>query len=224
VVEVVKVLFLDFDGVLNSEQEVRYHHRVSQKLPWKIRNWIWHRLYDLAQDKKGNPSWKWPWQDYRYWIRYHFTTHTHFCPIACSNVQVILDEVPDAKIVISSVWRQDGMYWLSKVLRRNGIDHTRLIGVTPSHGELPDGRDSRPNTVRGHQIQAWLNQHPDVEQFVILDDDSDMAHLMQRFVKINGRLGVTIFDARLAIGVLKGEVSMIDRRVSDDYHESWLYY
>lgn len=35
---------------------------------------------------------------------------------------------------------------------------------------------------RGHEIQRWLSEHPEVTSFAILDDDTDMAHLYDRLV------------------------------------------
>ena len=36
---------------------------------------------------------------------------------------------------------------------------------------------------RGHEIQAWIDVHGPVESFVILDDHNDMVHLMSRLVQ-----------------------------------------
>ena len=73
----------------------------------------------------------------------------------------------DAKVVLSSSWRG----W------RDGEDEIRkcvydFIDVTPrlfSHPAL----DQQP-VVRGDEIRAWLDQHPKVEHYAILDDNSDM--------------------------------------------------
>jgi hypothetical protein len=79
-----------------------------------------------------------------------------------------------AKVVISSTWRR--MYGYEQVavfLRRHGFTG-EVIGETPYFYE--------PGKVRGDEIQAWLDEHPEVKYFAILDDDSDMAHLMGRLV------------------------------------------
>jgi hypothetical protein len=36
---------------------------------------------------------------------------------------------------------------------------------------------------RGHEIADWLDRHPEVRGFVILDDDGDMAHLKDSLVQ-----------------------------------------
>ena len=45
---------------------------------------------------------------------------------------------------------------------------------------------------RGKEIQHWLDAHPDVEVYAIVDDDADMLpEQMPRFVKTDGREGLT---------------------------------
>ena len=73
----------------------------------------------------------------------------------------------EAKICISSTWRigrtvQDFI----DIFQSYGWEDSPIIGMTPimrSHG-----------IYRGHEIQHWLDEHPEVENYVILDDDSDM--------------------------------------------------
>lgn len=45
--------------------------------------------------------------------------------------------------------------------------------------------------VRGHEIQEWLDDHPFVQRFVIVDDDGDMAHLMSKLVQTDFTDGLT---------------------------------
>lgn len=70
----------------------------------------------------------------------------------------------DCKVVLSSSWRHhpDGV----KVVDKHVV---RILDITPSipvktYAELE----------RGHEIQAWLDAHPEVTKYAILDDDSDM--------------------------------------------------
>ena len=59
---------------------------------------------------------------------------------------------------------------------------------------------------RGLEIQKWLDDNPQGENvvFVILDDDSDMEHLMDRLVQTDHEFGLTQEDAGKAILMLKG--------------------
>lgn len=127
-----------------------------------------------------------------------------FCPIACSNLRRVLREVPDLKIIISSSWRIGRtLAELRTVLEKIGVESDRILDVTPRiHNED-----------RGIEIQEWLSRTdsnsllmPVVEQFVIVDDDSDMAHLKPHLVQTDWRLGLTWIDAENIIKIFNGEV------------------
>ncbi len=82
-----------------------------------------------------------------------------------------------AKLVISSTWRR---FWdVPSILKRAGV-------VAPVVGETP----YLPGRERGIEIRAWLSQHPDVESYVILDDDSDMGELVDHLVLTDWDLGI----------------------------------
>ena len=55
---------------------------------------------------------------------------------------------------------------------------------------------------RGNEIQEWLDNHPEVEQFMILDDDSDMIHLTHKLVKTDNLWGLTLEKVAEALDVL----------------------
>lgn len=65
-----RVIFCDFDGVLNSVASFIYNNRQN--------------LLGLTD----------------------VPTHESFDPIACSNLQFILEELPDVQVVVSSTWRK----------------------------------------------------------------------------------------------------------------------
>jgi hypothetical protein len=87
----------------------------------------------------------------------------------------LIDKV-DADIVVSSCWR----------VREDLADVLVVWGLP-----RPIGRTPRlPGASRGEEIAAWLLGHPDVEQFVIIDDDDDMLpEQKSRFVKVSGDVG-----------------------------------
>lgn len=177
-----QIIFLDFDGVLNSVQEVYYHRKQRNMLKeGKLGRVLW-RLLDLI------PFWN--KDKFRNWKGYYgfkwCSHHLNFCPIACNNVQFILDKCPDARIVISSVWRSWGMKYCKKILALNGIDPDKIIGLTP----YVWGK-------RGVQIQKWLddNLESDIKNFVIIDDDSDMVHLKPNLIQTDRYIGFTIRQA-----------------------------
>ncbi len=80
------------------------------------------------------------------------------------NVRTLQDHL-GAKIVISSTWRiLDELDVLREYLEEKGIDPSTIIDVTPHRN---DGS-------RGREIKDWLDEHPEVTSFKILDDDSDV--------------------------------------------------
>jgi len=101
----------------------------------------------------------------------------------------LVDEIcrtADARVVISSSWRichRPGQ--LNAWLRAKGLSQN-ILGV------------------RGNEIQLWLDEHDDkdVKSIVILDDDSDMAHLMPRLVQTHFSAGLLPDHVPLALAVL----------------------
>lgn len=126
------------------------------------------------------------------------TFHSHtkgdgdtFSKLPCKNLNKLLSKVPDLQIVVSSAWRMHGVVRVVEILQKNGIDPTRVAGIT---GDEPGPR--------GVQIQHWLNRNPTVTNIVIIDDDSDMEHLMNKLVKTNSFVGLTTKDVDSAVEIL----------------------
>lgn len=118
-----------------------------------------------------------------------------FCPISERNLKRIISEC-NAKIVVSSSWRKigesvDGSIgeWL---FSHYGLEDD-VIGVTPY----------LKNEIRGKEIESYLKncQHP-VNNFVILDDDSDMGELSNYLVHTDYMYGLTDEKCELAIKIL----------------------
>ena len=107
------------------------------------------------------------------------------------RVATILDQVPEAAIVVSSMWR---VHYRLIELRRillPEIDGRRVIDVTP------DGR------ARGREIQAWLRTYGQPVRVAILDDNDDgifdMTPMRRWFVRTDEAVGVS--DANVAAAV-----------------------
>lgn len=114
-------------------------------------------------------------------------------PEAIERVNKIINET-GAKIVVSSSWRIGlSLVELQILLKDHGITGD-IIGMTPSL--------SFKGRRRGHEIQAWLNNHLEVIDFIILDDDSDMVHLMPALVKTSYQEGLLDVHVELAIKML----------------------
>lgn len=107
-----------------------------------------------------------------------------------------------AEIVVSSSWRCDGPRWeaLMDHFKGQGIDK-RPIGRTAHLSRMKNGVWQSPQ--RGTEIKAWLSN--DVQQFVALDDDSDMDDIPNNFIHTkNGmwRGGLLGSHAEAAIEIL----------------------
>ena len=83
------------------------------------------------------------------------------------NLKYILDTLEEkgskCKIVMSSTWRLDPplMSFLMLALDSVGIEKEIIVGMTPSDHTVG----------RGGEVQAYLNQHSNVKNYVILDDN-----------------------------------------------------
>jgi len=121
------------------------------------------------------------------------------CPIATSNLQYIFEQVPDLRIVVSSTWRGWGIKRMKSILSDYKIRPGYVIDVTPWI-ETKDGKHVK----RGIEIQTWLDRNKDmVTDFVIVDDDSDMEHLLPYLVQTDGYEGLMWRKAQEIIDKLK---------------------
>ena len=125
-------------------------------------------------------------------------TRDNRTPTATEKLPIPLDAVcvarfnrlvaeSEAKVVISSSWRLFARYEdLGPALLRHGVV-ADIIGETPDLVnnapwlEAWRTREGAPfayeRMERGREIREWLAAHPEVTEFVILDDCSDMAEL-----------------------------------------------
>lgn len=63
----------------------------------------------------------------------------------------------------------------------------QIYDITPT---LQYSKDEKYE--RGKEIQAWLNKHPNVKKYAILDDDSDMLpEQLSNFFKTSWKTGIT---------------------------------
>lgn len=145
-----KVIFLDFDGVLNSQTSFIYENA--------------RRKRHKEQGVKGRVP----------------ETLSREC---AATFQELLYQYPEVKIVVSSTWRT--LFTLDELrakLNEYNIDGSRIIDKT---GQLFSGN-------RGHEIQNWLDQHPEVTHYIIIDDNDwgiVQAHPPEKFVKTSWEFG-----------------------------------
>jgi hypothetical protein len=108
-----------------------------------------------------------------------------------------LCEREKASIVLSSTWRL--MHSVHECA--NGLD-LPIFDKTPS---LPG--------VRGEEIRDWLDRHPEVEQYAIVDDNSDMLESqMEHFVQTSEEEGLSFSDYAALGRILRGELGGVKRK------------
>jgi hypothetical protein len=170
-----KVIFLDFDGVLNSSASFIMESRKKKKL--------------METDPEAGRE---------------FRVNNTLCHVCTSNFQYILDKCEDdVKIVISSTWRNlYDLEWLKSHLASYGIDSSRVIDKTPSSF----------NRERGFEINEWLEDHPEVTEFVILDDNfiGNGYEQAGKVVATSWATGLTLDACLKAIDILGGQGSGAD--------------
>lgn len=166
-----KVIFLDFDGVLNPT-----HYMMCLGKMWRESNGL-----IKSQDEFG-----------------HLFFHQNI-----DALDHILENT-DAKIVVSSTWRMSGKKVIEDLFRDRGMKKawSLFLDITPDHAQ-PQPNGLWLSDERGAEIQAWLDAHPEVTNYVIIDDNSDMLPIqMNNFVKVNQWYGLTMEDAEKAIKIL----------------------
>ena len=114
------------------------------------------------------------------------------------NLNLILKKVPRTKIVISSSWRYHykSAEALAQFLEQRGLKKGVVIDFTPVR--LSGQR-------RENEIQEWLDDHPKIKSFVVLDDDDfDLKKFEgKQLVKTTFHEGLTLECAEMAIKILE---------------------
>jgi len=90
------------------------------------------------------------------------------------NLGYVIDSTK-AKIVISSSWRHSGLKTMKDMWKDRKLPGEVIDITINCHQLIQDGKFEFYDEVdRGHEIQDWLDTHPEVENYVIFDDDNDM--------------------------------------------------
>lgn len=97
-------------------------------------------------------------------------------PFPAVLVKMIVQDT-GCDVVLSSTWRLNET--TRQQVREQVVD---FIAITPDF----HGKD------RGYEIEAWLDAHPEVTRYAILDDDMDMlVHQAPNFFKTTWKEGLT---------------------------------
>lgn len=109
-----------------------------------------------------------------------------------------LAEYSGAKIVISSNWR-----------RNIGVENTynKLLeqGIKKENFHEDYYTISKMSSEKIHEIGFWLSDHPEVKEYVILDDHDISYNYEGMQVLTSFDEGFSVYDYRIALGYLKGK-------------------
>ena len=111
-----------------------------------------------------------------------------------------LTDSTGAALVVSSTWRSQGLEEITELLRGWGVTGA-VAGITDDLSYLD--LTYTIGIQRGDEIGQWLDRHPEVEAFVILDDDDDMAGLKPYLVQSEADAGLTDEQMEKAVGLLR---------------------
>jgi len=171
-----KVIFLDIDGVLNTELFINSFFAVCKRIK------ILHPEFDIPPQEVMR-------DDYG----------QMFCPTACNLLNWIVEST-QADIVISSTWRHSGLSVMQEMWLKRGLPG-RIIDVTPIRRIRGDG-DFKLRAERGNEIKEWLQNNP-VDAYCIIDDDNDMLPEQEPyFIQVDAMYGITMRAAEKAIAIL----------------------
>lgn len=189
-----KVIFLDIDGVLNTDtDELLVKSNNLDLVPID-----WGKFEGTAR----NP-------EYPSLTRYR-TIARHDIDYAKLKLLAYVVKHSGAKIVLSSSWRmtysESEMDFIFGWVYRDWPKDT-VIDCTPFG----------PYDSRDFHIAEWINQNPNVEEgdYVILDD-RDVFHgqRLRRFINTDPTFGLTPIEACLALKMLGIDILNLEERIS----------
>lgn len=180
------ILFLDIDGVLNSWASAVQGRRSYNRIEKRLKN---TRKRDRKLDDRD-----------------HAILHTGTREV--SNLNYLLQEIPNLYIVVSSTWRKgrtvaelrQTLVWAGLKYPERVIDKTPVIYLASGEPQPRKGEEPyQPihQVRRGLEIACWLdvahtNKQWNVVDYVIVDDDADMVFLKPKLVQTGEHDGLTM--------------------------------
>ncbi len=137
-------------------------------------------------------------------------TAPQFTPRCVEAFKSIIEAVPRIRVVLSSTWRlPEHVNQLHSQWQAHGFPVSLAWDGTPdTRGEPEVSLLHR----RGLEIKAWLDSHPEVCRWVVLDDERMAIEPIlgnRRCVFTNPARGLTADDAERAIEIFGGPLTGI---------------
>jgi hypothetical protein len=106
------------------------------------------------------------------------------CPVAMANLNYILERCPDVGIIVhSSIAKHLDWETFKSVLMLNGFNleyEARLLGVPPR----------KLSSDRWDEIRFYLRDHPNVKEYMVLDDRTPPESMKENTIVVNQRTGL----------------------------------
>lgn len=177
-----KIIFLDIDGVLNSVRSFIASPNTGQ-LPYT--EWVFASVDPIAVrmiERVLNEQ-----------AAYIVVSSSHRNRFFTGKTEEVSTD--DVRCTWQR-WEHDLPNLQDYMMRIGFSTREQIIGCTPDI----------PHAMRGAQIQAWLDRHPEVEQWAIIDDDSDMLpEQAHRFIKTTTDNGFMFEHYKKLEKMLSGE-------------------
>lgn len=176
-----KLLFLDFDGVLNA---FNYNKELYMQRARAIKSGVHHTEAPPVHDCFG----------------------ALFCPDCVEQLKRIITAT-GADIVITSTWRKAGIKEMREMWTARNLPG-KIVGITPY---LTDGNNQMLGTdmanSRGAEVAHFMALR--TEPYCIVDDRTDFLpnQLKDHFVEVDADKGLTKRDADKVIEILNRNVA-----------------
>ena len=140
-----------------------------------------------------------------------------FDPEAVKNLRYIT-EATNAKIVITSSWRFDGLQTMQALWKHRNMP-SEVVGITPQlmtakiyDADTKQNWEKHPFGSRGIEIDEWLRLHTNEKlepyTFAIIDDENDyLLHHADHVVLTDPFMGITKDIADRIVRILKNETN-----------------
>lgn len=182
-----KVIFLDIDGVLNSELFYRERHKKRwfklSTYTWWVKSKTMYVLHGFKYKPVSLVGYEIPQKhkEFKYLFK---RLQTETDPFKWKLLVELVNET-DCNICVSSVWKHHFGFknsdWWMQAFSLLGFKDSVFVGITGDR-----------RTDRGQEIKEWMDAHQPIEKYAIIDDDSDMLpEQMGSFFQTDNYAGLT---------------------------------
>lgn len=123
-------------------------------------------------------------------------------PVGVKLVERLVVDEDEVLFVLSSSWRfRVNRLEMETILSKAGASKIRF------HIDWCTTKEAFPGQTRGMEIQQWLDNHPEVLSYVILDDEPDKSFLPEQhlhLIRTDSDNGIMIGHLEDAFDILHG--------------------